>query len=462
MTGETALKTIDEIADLLKQASRQIWENPEGPYKEYKSANICADILSAEGFAVELGYTGLPTAIRAVYGTGHPVVGLLGEYDALPGQSQKDVPHKEAVEEGGFGHGCGHNLIAVAGVGAAIAVKRELEETGISGTIVYYGCPAEEVLTGKGYMAREGAFTELDAAFSFHPGRYNRASKSVLTGLNSTKYHFNGITAHAANDPEKGRSALDAVELMNVGMNFMREHVPMDVRIHYCITDGGIVPNIVPDKATVWYYDRALDREMMKAVEKRMHKVAEGAALMTETELRIEELGGCYPALPNHVLGELIDSCMREIPQEPWTAEEIDFARQINQTTPEIWQECVLFSGSEDPDTQLFTGVMPIDTAPEYGSSDIGDVGHIVPTTFYKTACYNITAPGHSWQVTACGGKSIGQKGMLYGAKITALAVMRLMNDPTLVEQAKQEFAKSTKGITYESMMPASLKPPIS
>lgn len=461
MLGKLAFEAIDAVQERLCEASRKIWEHPEGPYAEQFAAETCAGLLKEEGFEVERGYAGLPTALRASWGSGYPVIGFLGEYDALPGQSQKDVPWQEPAEVDAYGHGCGHNLIAVAAVGAVIGAKWEMEKMGFSGTLVFFGCPAEEVLTGKGYMAREGAFQELDAALAWHPGRYNRASYSILTGVNSVKYHFAGVTSHAACDPEKGRSALDAVELMNVGINYLREHVPMDVRMHYVITNGGTAPNIVPDKATVWYYDRALDRDVMKSVEARMRKVAEGAAMMTETSLEIEELGGCYPSLPNHVLADLVDECMREIPQEPWTEEEIDYARKINGTTPEVWQACVEFSGVEDEDAQLHTGVMEIDEADDYGSSDVGDVGHIVPTTFYKTACYNIAAPGHSWQVGACVGNSIGQKGMLYGARITALAALKMVANPELVRRAKAEFDRSMRGKVYECMMPDSLKPPI-
>ena len=235
----------------------------------------------------------------------------------------------------------------------------------------------------------------------------------------------------------------------------------MDVRMHYVTTNGGSAPNIVPDEATVWYYDRALNRETMKEVEKRMEKVARGAAMMTETELTIEELVGCYPTLPNHVLGDLVDDCMRSIPQDAWTEEEIEYAGRINATVPDIWKDSVRFSGAQDKNTHIYSGVMPIDTQDDYGSTDVGDVGHIVPTTFYKTACYNIAAPGHSWQVAACVGNSIGFKGMLYGARVTALAVLRLLTQPDIIHKAKVEFSASMEGRSYECMMPDYVKPPI-
>lgn len=461
MLGEIAFEELKKQASRLEEMSRIIWENPEGPYKEHCACRICAEFLRDNGFSVEVGCYGIPTAIRAVYGEGEPIIGFLGEYDALPGQSQKNTNYKEAIENQPYGHGCGHNLLAVSMAGSAVAAKKEMETQGIKGTLVFYGCPAEEVLTGKGFMAREGAFEELDCALAWHPGRYNRASYSICTGVHSVKFHFKGKTAHAACDPEKGRSALDAVELMNIGINYLREHVPMDVRMHYIVTNGGSAPNIVPDEATVWYYDRALKRETMKEVEARMEKVARGAAMMTETEVTIEELGGCYPTLPNHVLADLVDQCMRMIPQEPWTQDEIEYARKINETIPEVWKDCVKFSGSEDQEVQIYSGVMPIDTDDDYGSTDVGDVGHIVPTTFYKTSCYNIAAPGHSWQVTACVGNSIGVKGMLYGSKVSALSALRLLTEPDIICRAKEEFKNSMEGRKYECMMPKSLNVPI-
>ena len=453
-------ENVSALSDWLCNASRKIWENPEIGYQEVFASSLSQKMLKEIGFEVEDGYAGVPTAYRAIWGSGHPIVGFLAEYDALPGQSQKDVPYKEPVKEGECGHGCGHNLIAIQAIGTAAVLKKEMEENGLQGTLVVYGCPGEELLTGKGFMARGGAFRELDCAFAWHPGRYTRASYSVLTGVNSFKFHYTGKTAHAAVEPDKGRSALDAVELMNIGCNYLREHVPMDVRIHYCITEGGTAPNIVPDKATVWYYDRALKRETMKDVEARILRIAQGAAMMTDTEFEVESLGGCYPSLPNHVLADLIDECMREVPQESWTEEEIEYARKINMTDETTWKECVKFSESEDEDTQIYSGVMPIDTADDYGSSDIGDVGHIVPTTFYKTACYGIAAPGHSWQIAACLGNSIGQKGMLYAIKVTALAVLKLIEKPEIVQSAKEEFTKSMGNEVYECMIPAETLPP--
>ncbi len=454
MVGDTAFASIQKNEEQYTDLARRVWENPEPAFRESMASRSCAQLLKEHGFCIEWNIGGIPTAFRASYGSDGPVIGLLGEYDALPGQSQNAVPYQSPIKDQAYGHGCGHNLLCAALAAAAVAVRDELEAEHKRGTIVFYGCPAEEILVGKGKMAAGGAFRELDAALAWHPGRYNRVAENVSTGVNGTKFHFKGVTAHAACDPEKGRSALDAVELMNVGINYLREHVPTDVRLHYVITEGGTAPNIVPDHATVWYYDRALSRETMLATEERMRSVAQGAAMMTGTELEIEKMGGCYPTLSNTVLVRLVDECMRAAQAPVWTEEEIEYAKKINDTIPEIWKESVRYSGAKQEDTQIFSGVMPPDHDNDYGSTDVGDVGHIVPTVFYKTACYNIGAPGHSWQVASCVGGSIGFKGMLYGARVTALAALRLMESPETVALAKEEFRRAMGEESYEPMMP--------
>ncbi len=264
MLDTIAVKTVDQNAAVLTGLAKKIWDNPETAFNEVKACQWTAEVLKDAGFEVEIGYVGMPTAIRATWGKGHPVIGFLGEYDALPGLSQKVGTEKEPVTPGAPGQGCGHNLLGVACLGAALGMKAELEATGKEGTVVFYGCPAEEVLTGKAFMAREGAFTDLDAAFSWHGATTNHVTLGTMTGLNSAVFHFHGITAHAGGDPHNGRSALDAVELMNVGANYLREHVTSDVRIHYVIKEGGTAPNIVPDNASVWYYVRAMSREAVE------------------------------------------------------------------------------------------------------------------------------------------------------------------------------------------------------
>lgn len=460
MSYTTAWKKIDEKRKEIFSIAETIWEHPELGYDEVYASAVIADFLQKQGFEVERGCFGVPTALRASYGTGSPVIGYLAEYDALPGLSQKKIPEKAPVVPGGPGHGCGHALMPSANLLAMLAVKAEIEEKGLPGTVVFYGCPAEEVLTGKALMAKNGAFRELDIALAWHPGKYNRASYSILTGVHGKKYHFHGTTAHAAVEPEKGRSALDAVELMNVGINYLREHMPSDVRMHYVICDGGQAPNIVPDKASVWYFDRALHIETMHSAEERMLNVAKGAALMTGTDFDVEDLGGCYPVLPNHRLADLIDQCMREIPQESWTSEELEYARKVNATCQDSWKESVRNIDSLNDHMQICKGVIPIDTENDYGSSDVGDVSHLVPTTFFKTACYPIGAPGHSWQIACALTTSIGEKGMVYAARIITAASLKMMEEKEIWIEAKKEFELSMKGKTYQSMVPDTFEIP--
>ncbi|MCB7317286.1 amidohydrolase [Lacrimispora sp. 210928-DFI.3.58] len=453
MLGDISFKRIDEEKDDLIRLARKIWENPEQGNREFIASDACTELLEKAGFEVERDYGGLPTALRAVYGSGHPVIGLLGEFDALPGLSQKDVCYRDPVVEGGWGHGCGHCLMCSANIGALIALRDEMEAKKLKGTIVFYACPAEETVGGKGAMASGGAFKELDIALCWHPGKFNRSSYSLLTGANSQIFKFYGKSAHAACDPQLGRSALDAVELMDVAANYLREHVPQDVRIHYCIINGGSAPNVVPDYAAVKYTFRALDINTMMDVEKRLHDIAKGAALMTGTRVEVERLGGCYPVLNNHVVADVVDECMRTIPMEEWSTENIEYARKLNETIPEEWKASVAFSKSA-PDTQLHVGVMPIDEDNDYGSSDLGDVSHICPSCFYKGACFPIGANFHSWQVAAVTGMEIGFKSMINGARMTALTALRFLTEPELVEKAKEEFARSMTGKKYETMLP--------
>lgn len=451
MMNTIAVKAVDQNAEALTELAKKIWENPETAFNEVNACKWTAKVLADAGFEVETGYVGMPTAIRAVWGKGHPVIGFLGEYDALPGLSQKVSTEKEPVKAGAPGQGCGHNLLGTACVGAALGMKAELEATGKEGTVVFYGCPAEEVLTGKAFMAREGAFTDLDAAFSWHGSTTNNVNLGTMTGLNSAVFHFHGITAHAGGDPYNGRSALDAVELMNVGANYLREHVTSDVRIHYVIKEGGTAPNIVPDNASVWYYVRALSREAVEDTYRRLVLVAEGAAHMTETKLEIEFMGGCYNTLNPVMLSNMTHEVMEQIEKPQWTDEEKAFAEVLNKKSQQY--EAVKAKGILE-NGPLCTFVEPILNEDGYGSTDVGDVQHIVPCVQLLTATCNLAAPGHSWQITACAGMEIGMKGMLFGAKVMAAAAMKLVDNPKLVEEAKEEFKKQMNGKTYKCPIP--------
>ncbi len=457
MLETVAIKAVEQNEKVLVDLAKKIWEHPETAYNEVKACEWTAEVLRNAGFEVEVGYADLPTAIKATWGKGQPIIGFLGEYDALPGMSQKVCTVKDPVEAGAPGQGCGHNLLGVACLGGALGMKAELEATGKEGTVVYYGCPAEEALTGKTFMARNGAFVDLDLALSWHGGSVTGMNNGSSNGLNSAIFHFHGVTAHAGGDPHNGRSALDAVELMDVGANYLREHVTSDVRIHYVIKEGGTAPNIVPDKASVWYYVRAMSREAIEDTYNRLVKVAEGAAHMTETKLEIEFLGGCYNTLNPVMLTTLTHDTMEEIAMPQWTQEELDFADTLNKKSQQY--EAVKASGMLEKGP-LCTFVTPVMNRDGYGSTDVGDVQHIVPCVQVMTATCNLAAPGHSWQITACAGMSIGEKGMIYGAKVLAATAMKMVDDPKLVEAAKAEFAESMKGKSYKCPIPKEIPIP--
>ena len=444
---EIAINAIEAKSEELIGLAQKMWDEPETAYNEVKAAQWVAEVLKANGFEVEVGAYNLPTCVVGRWGSGHPIVGFLGELDALPGMSQKVCADKDPVVPGGAGQGCGHNLLAAACLGGAIGMKAELEAKGIQGTVVYYGCPAEEVLTGKSFMAREGAFKDLDFAMSWHGGNGNRLNCGTMTGLNSAIFHFKGRTAHAGGDPHNGRSALDAAEIMSVGANYLREHVTSDVRIHYIYKEAGTAPNIVPDKAAVWYYVRAFSREAIEDTYNRLVKVAEGAAHMTETELEIEFLGGCYPTLGNETISQVAVEQLEAIGPVQWTEEELKFAEELNTKSSQYAQ--VKASGALD-NGPLATNIAGINHGYGYGSTDVGDVMHIVPTIFIGTDTYNLAAPGHSWQITACAGMSIGYKGMLLGAKALAATGMEVAENMEILEKAKAEFAEKMKGKTYK------------
>lgn len=459
MLGKIALKAIDEKRESFIELAEKMWKTPEIAYNEEKACSWTAEMLESEGFKVEKGAFGLPTAIRAVWGEGKPVIGFLGEYDALPGMSQKVATQKEPEKEGAPGQGCGHNLIGAGHLAAAVGLKEELAQRGLSGTVVFYGCPAEEVLTGKVFMARGGAFRDLDVAIAWHPGMRNYITTGAMTAMNSVRFHFKGVTAHAGADPQNGRSALDAAELMNVGANFLREHVTDDVRIHYAFTDVHGAPNIVPDKASVWYYVRALSRNAVEDAYARLIKVAQGAAMMTDTEVRVEFLGGCYNTLQNKVLVDLVHETMAEIPTPDWSASDTGFAEELDAISP-IYEKMTQ-SGFVAPGVHLDASVSQIANRNDFGSTDVGEVQNIVPGVFFMTACTNIGSPAHSWHTTACAGHSIGMKGMLYGAKVMAVSAMKLVDNPAILENAKEVFAMDTKNSPYVCSIPEGVPIPV-
>ena len=442
-----AYQAIDQEAEHLIALAGKIWETPEVAYNEVNACAWIAEALKGYGFEVEVGASNLPTAIRATWGKGHPVIGILGEYDALPGMSQKVCTHKDPVVAGAPGQGCAHNLLGITSLGAVIGMKAELEAKGLEGTVVYYGCPGEEQLTGKSFMAREGAFRDLDIAFSWHGSTMNMLTDGTMTGLNSAIFHFKGRTAHAGGDPHNGRSALDAAELMSVGANYLREHVTSDIRIHYVYKEAGTAPNIVPDKASVWYYVRAFSREAIEDTYNRLVKVAEGAAHMTETELEVEFLGGCYNTMGNETLAQVGLARLEELGAPQWTAEELAYAEKLNLASP-MYDKMKAAGALEGP--AICSEVRGINRASAFASTDVGDVMHIVPTAEFNTASCNLAAPGHSWQITACAGMSIGYKGMLYGGEIVAAAALKMIEEPEHLVKAKEEFDAKMKNNPYK------------
>lgn len=452
-----AANKIEQERDALIELAQKMWDTPETAFKEVNACKWTAEILEKYGFKVEVGAFGLPTCVVGRWGSGHPVIGLLGELDALPGMSQKCQVIKEPAVPGAPGQACGHNLLNVAHLAAAIGAKAEMEERGLPGTIVFYGCPAEEECIGKAFMARNGAFDEIDVAYAWHGNQSNDVPIGTMVGVDTAIFHFNGRTAHAGGDPYNGRSGLDACELMNVGANYLREHVTDDVRIHYVYKDCGTAPNIVPDKGSVWYFVRALTREATEDTYNRLVKVAQGAALMTETELDIEYLGGCYPTMPNRVLANQCRDIMLKIGAPEWSEGEKQFAQALNETCSQY--EALKASGALD-DGPLNTKINELRSLNSFGSTDVGDVEHIVPCVMVNTATYNNAAAGHTWQLCACAGSTIGYKGMLFGGKIMADAAIELIDKPEILEAAKKEFEESMHGRTYKCPIPKDLPTP--
>ena len=446
--------------------SDRIWARPELGLAESFACRLQADDLARDGFTITTNVGGISTAFMAEWkqGQGGPVIGFLGEYDALPGLSQKNQATQDPIVQDGPGHGCGHNLLGTASLAAASVVKAWLEHTGAPATVRYYGCPAEETCEGKVFMARDGAFDDLDVALTWHPGSTNTVWAGSSLAVNNITYRFRGRTAHAAANPESGRSALDAVELMNIGVNFLREHMPEKARIHYVITRGGGAPNVVPDDCEVWYFIRSPERSQVEELTGRVRKIAEGAALMTETTLEVNFLSGAYNMLPNDVLGDHMMAILEELGPIEFTEEEHTFARSIVESFPSDLRASLLEHDKLPADLidQALNGeVWPIRDRGEVmpGSTDVSDVSWIAPTAQITTTTWALAIPGHSWAVTATGAMSVGHKGMLHAAKVMAITAADLIEDPSLLARAKAEFAEATKGRPYRCPIPADVTP---
>ncbi|MBY9004240.1 MAG: amidohydrolase [Candidatus Lokiarchaeota archaeon] len=464
------LKWIKENITKLSSISDQIWEFSETGLEEKKSSKLLADTLEEAGFSVKRGVADMPTAFYADYGSGKPIIGILGEFDALPGLSQVTEPIKKPLKEGAPGHGCGHNLLGVGSLGAVLAVKEEIDAGEVSGTIRYYGCPAEETFNAKGYMIKSGLFDDVDIALTWHPGFLNMLTVMSALAMNSVIFRFHGRTAHAAADPQNGRSALDAVELMNIGANFMREHMIQEARLHYVITNGGDVPNVVPAEAEVHYFVRAPERHQVDELYERLINIGKGAELMTDTKMEVEFLSGMYNTWYNEVVDDVLLETMREVGAPRFNKQDMAFAEELNKTVPpnsmQGYLRLVPPEMKEMAEAILSQPLSKIVIPPMGkgktmpGSTDVADVSWKLPLGEFMAACEIIGSPGHSWQNAACAGMSIGHKGMLTAAKILASTSLKFMKDDELVKKAKDEHEKKHKDKPYISPFPDGHKPP--
>ena len=441
---QAAIASIDAHQTELVGLADRVWAFAETAFHETRSATLLADFLEDQGFAVERGVAGMPTAFVATFGEGRPIIGVLGEYDALPGISQRAQSSQEPLEPGAAGHGCGHNLLGTASLGAALAVKELIASGTLHGTVRYYGTPAEETVGGKLYMVRAGLFDDLDAALAWHPDVNVRADTQPNQAVVDFEVEFHGRTAHAAYDPWNGRSAADGAEVFTFALNLMREHVKPTVRMHYVVTDAGDVPNVVPAYARVWCWLRDENATGVNELLERARHIAEGAALATGTTSKLTVQSGSWELLLNMAGAKLIHDNMEWLGPIAFTPEEQEFAREIQRAT-----DAAPLGLEGEPE--------PLDLDPhgvQGGSTDVGDVSWQVPTLHFSVTTAPIGAPWHAWPVVACGGMSIGHKGMLYAAKTMAATMVDLFGDPAKLAAVRREFEEKTRGVTYQSYLP--------
>lgn len=448
--ANAVLASIDQKAAAYRDVAMKIWSLAEVGYQETQSSALLQEQLRAAGFTVSAGVAEMPTAFTATWGSGKPVIGIIGEFDALPGLSQAADAERRAVNEGGAGHGCGHHLFGTAATAAAIAVKDWLAGNRKSGTLRFYGTPAEEGGGGKVYMLRAGLFDDVDAVVTMHPGDRNASSASSNLANISGKFRFRGVAAHAAGAPHRGRSALDGVEALNHMVNMMREHVPSDTRIHYVITNGGAAPNVVPDFAEAYYYARHNDMRVLDGVWERIVNAARGAALGTGTTMELEVTNAVWNVLPNTYLVGLMQQNLRRVGGYEYTPAERQFAEAIRKTLD-----------GELPPIDSANSVFAPEPGVGNASTDLGDVSWRVPTVQLTAATWVPGTPAHSWQAVAAGGTSIGVKGMLVAAKSMSLMAMELFTDPAHLVKARAEFDQR-RGPNYKyTTRVADRKPPL-
>ena len=444
------IASVETQKDELITVSDKIWAAAEIAFQEKVSSQTLIDYARANGFDVEVGVAETPTAFVATYGSGKPVIGILGEFDALPGISQKTVPEKTPFKEGAAGHGCGHNMYGTASLGAAVAIKNLIAEGKLKGTVKFFGTPAEEKFFGKLWMARAGLFDDLDACLDWHPADTTEADVQSSLALVDFKVEFFGQTAHASADPWNGRSASDALELYTHGINSFREHVKPTVRIHYHIQDGGQVVNVVPDYSRIWVRVRDTKREGMNEVYEHVRKMAEGAAIMADVDYEINLISGIHEILPNRAGGVAVQENLETLGPLSYTSEELDFAYKIQEATSK-------------PKLGINGKITPLKPTAEHpmgGSTDVGDVSFLVPVVRLGVTVAPEGTPWHSWAVVACGGMSIGHKGMVYAAKALSMSMVDLFTDSKLLQEVKDEFKMRKGDYQYSPLLPPG-PPPI-
>ncbi len=448
--------------------SDRVFDMPETLYNEYRSVAEHTAMLTEKGFRVTENAAGIPTAVLGEAGDEGPVVAILGEFDALPYLSQEPgIAEPSPLEDGGNGHGCGHNLLGAAALLAAIAVKDWLEESGIKARVRYYGCPAEEGGAAKAFMVREGLFDDVDVAISWHPATFTAVSRANSLANTRIDFTFHGKASHAAASPELGRSALDAVELMNIGVNYMREHMPDDARVHYAYLDaGGVAPNVVQHRATVRQLVRARDLPGLRSLIERVKKIAEGAALMTETRVESNVFTGVSNLIGNRPLEEAMQAELDRLGPIPFDDEDRAFAREIQKTLTEddiavSFRRC----GMPPPEEGLalcdFVAPLDLPGAGGDGSTDVGDVSWAVPTVQARIATCAVGTPFHTWQTVAQGKVPAAHKGMVYAAKVMAATAKRAIEDPSLRAKAKETHSAYLQKIPYVCPLPEGVEPPI-
>lgn len=442
-TKQDVIKAIDARGETLAAAAKKIWGFAEVGFQEKQSSALLQQMLKEAGFTVQDNVAGMPTAFTATYGSGKPVIGILGEFDALPGVAQEAVPEVKPIPGQAAGHACGHHLFGVASVAAASAVKDWLIANKKAGTIRFYGTPAEEGGSGKVYMVRGGLFSDVDVVINWHPGPANSAGYGSSLANKTGKFRFYGVASHAAASPERGRSALDGVEAMDAMVNMLREHVPQETRIHYVITRGGEAPNVVPAFAEVYYYVRNPKRDNVKSIWERIERAAKGAAMGTDTRVEVEVTGGVYDLLGNETLAKVIDANLRIVGGYTYTPEEKEFAAKIQKTFT-----------TESPTLESTNIIQPLRTYDGSASTDVGDVSWTVPTVGLSAATWVPGTAAHSWQAVAAGGTTIGSKGMMIAAKTMALAAIDLYTTPVTIEEAWKEFRrKRGETFVYEALI---------